>query len=95
MYSNPLTPSTFDVPRLFDDHWIPSQLFCRLVDSLFFHLDESFGADNLRKSGNVELPKILLGIQSLVGKKAEVDKLPVKLPSDGMQLAPLTLFALD
>lgn len=63
---------------LFNDHWVPSPLFCRLVDSLFFHVDEECGPESLRSSGQLEFSKVLT-VQSLIAGEAEVSKLPVRL----------------
>jgi hypothetical protein len=61
---------------LFDDHWIPSPVFCRLVDSLFFYANENSNIPSLKNNGKMEFSKILY-VRSAVAGEAAITKLPV------------------
>lgn len=71
-----LAPSLKDPASLFNEHWIPSEVFCHLVDSLFFYVNENCNIPSMKNTGKMEFSKILY-VRGAVAGKAEVAKLPV------------------
>ena len=75
---------------LFDDHWIPSPVFCRLVDSLFIYANENCSIPAMKNTGKMEFSKIL-DVRGAVAGKAALAKLPVNNRSSATTpCAPLT-----
>jgi len=61
---------------LFDDHWIPSPVFCRLVDSLFFYANENCNIPAMKNTGKMEFSKVL-DVRGAVAGEAALANLPV------------------